>query len=144
MLTVRLTAAYWFFPELFSINHTEFHFLFSTSVRRFTWLIGHYEQISVNNWVISFWRRPPCLTALHSISVLDPAAAGSTSEVPVLGPADVGTPAVWQVCSWDGSEATLHRRHTHGVSALSWETLCWKLALGGFLPILHLGTRNTQ
>uniref|UniRef100_A0AAQ6A547 TNF receptor superfamily member 11b n=1 Tax=Amphiprion ocellaris TaxID=80972 RepID=A0AAQ6A547_AMPOC len=78
--------------------------------------------------------------ALHDFSVLGLPAASCTAKVPVPRPGDLRPAAVRPVSSWNSREASLHRRHAHGVPALSGEALCRELALGGLMPILHLGT----
>lgn len=92
---------------------------------------------SVFNTLFSF-------AAFHSIFLLGLSAAGHTAEVPVPRPCDLWPPAVRPVPSWHRCEATLHHRHTHRVPGLSSEAFCWKLALGGHLPILHLGTYEAK
>ncbi len=89
---------------------------------------------SVLNW-LNFLS----LAALHSFSFLGLPAAGRTAKVPVLRPRDIWAPTVRPVPSWHSRETTLHCWHTHGVPGLPWEAFCWELALGGYMPILHLG-----
>lgn len=81
----------------------------------------------------------PFLAAFHSFPLLGLPAAGCSAKISVLWPCDVQDLNVRPVSFWHSREATLHCWNTHRVPTLSGEALCWGLALGGFMQVLHLG-----
>lgn len=71
-------------------------------------------------------------------------AAGRPTKVPAPGPCDVRAPAVRPVSAGNRCEKPLQRRRSDGVSGLPREAFRRELALGRYVPVLHLSTLSIR
>lgn len=67
-------------------------------------------------------------------------AAGWPTKIPVPGPCDIRAPTVWPVSARNCCEKSLQRWCSNWVSGLPREAFCRELALGRYVPVLHLST----
>lgn len=72
-----------------------------------------------------------------------PAASGPT-KIPIPWPCDIRAPNMWPVSARNGCEKSLQHWCSNRVSCLSREAFCRELALGRYMPVLHLSTYQSK
>lgn len=76
--------------------------------------------------------------AHHCFPFLGLPAAGWPTKIPIPWPCDLRPPDVWPVPARHSRENSLHGWCSHRVPGLPREALCRELALGRYVPVLHL------
>lgn len=91
-------------------------------------------------WFSCHWSWSLCFfpAAHHRFPFLGLPAAGWPTKIPIPWPCDLRPPDVWPVPARHSRENSLHGWCSHRVPGLPREALCRELALGRYVPVLHL------